>query len=216
MIDLKKYRVVDLSKELRPGVRKVNGEYVHGEEMRRLEIRQFIYMPDKMLMHWVDTESHIGTHVEGPSHYPGQEKAPSDLPLEAYMGEALVQNLTSLKPEGGKGQPITPSHLEKVKRGDIVLLWSPYSRAEAPYISSGAAEWLRERGVKMLGIQGVGLEAPGSTASHDAFLKNGIPIIEGLVNLDKLRRERVFYIGLPIKMAHIDSTWIRAIALEEI
>ena len=216
MIDLKKYRVVDLSKELRPGVRKVNGEYVHGEETRRLEIRQFIYAPDKMLMHWVDTESHIGTHVEGPSHYPGQEKAPSDLPLETYMGEALVLNLTSLKPENGKRKPITLSHLEKVRKGDIVLLWSPYGRAEAPYISPEAAEWLRKRGIKMLGIQGVGLEAPGSTASHDAFLKNAIPIIEGLVNLEKIRGERVFYVGLPIKMAHIDSIWIRAIVLEEI
>ena len=154
LIDLKKYRIVDLSKELRLGVLKVNGEYVHGTETRRLEIRQFTYAPDKMLMHWVDTESHIGTHVEGPAHYPGEEKAPSDLPIKTYMGDAIVLNLTSLKPEDGKGQPITPSHLEKVKKGDIVLLWSPYDRPEAPYISPEAAVWLQKRGIKMLGIQG--------------------------------------------------------------
>lgn len=70
MIDLSRYRIVDLSMPIRPGIWKVNGKYLHGDQVRRLEARQFIYEPDKTLMHFVDTETHIGTHVEGPSHHP--------------------------------------------------------------------------------------------------------------------------------------------------
>ena len=69
LIDLSKYRIIDLSVRLTPGVHSVNQEYVHGRELRKLEIRQFIYKPDNTFMYWVDTETHIGTHVEAPAHY---------------------------------------------------------------------------------------------------------------------------------------------------
>ncbi|MEM2905876.1 MAG: hypothetical protein QW587_09150, partial [Candidatus Bathyarchaeia archaeon] len=104
-----------------------------------------------------------------------------------------------------------------VKRGDIALLWSPYEGREAPFISPEAASNLAERGVKMVGIQGVQLEAsPASIASHESFLGHDIPVIEGLANLEKLTKERVFYIGLPLRINGLDSSWIRAVALEEL
>jgi kynurenine formamidase len=214
MIDLKNYRIVDLSAELRPGVLKVNGEYLHAGQPRRLEVRQFVYAPDKMLMHWVETETHIGTHVEGPSHHPKGNRCLVDLPLETFIGEALVLDFSHLKPQGGHGQSIKPKDLENVRAGDIVLMRSPYSGREMPFISPEAARTLAKKGIKMLGIQGIGVEAEGSTETHDSLLLHDIPIIEGLVNLDKLSRDRVFFIGLPLKIRDIDSSWIRAVALE--
>jgi kynurenine formamidase len=95
-------------------------------------------------------------------------------------------------------------------------MWSPFDGEECPFISPEAAAHLLSTGVKMVGIQGIGLEAPGSMASHETFLLNDIPIIEGLENLQELRRERVFYIGLPIRLEGVDSSWTRAIAFEEI
>ena len=216
MINLKKYRIIDLTAMIRPGILKVDGRYMHGKELRRFELRQFIFELDKTFMHWIDAESHVGTHVEAPSHYLKDGKSVAELPLETFMGEALVLKFEDLKPIDGRGQPIKPAHLEKVKRGDIVLMWSPYEGIEAPYISPKAATWLAEKDIKMLGVQNVGVEAPNSMATHDNLLRNNIPIIEGLVNLDKIRKERIFYIGLPLKVYGLDSSWIRAIALEEI
>ncbi len=214
MIDLKDFRIVDLSKEMRPGVAKANGEYMHGGESRRLEIRQFVYEPDKMVMYWVDTESHIGTHVEGPAHYPGVDRDLTDLPLDTFIGEATVLDFSELSPLDGKSRPIRPEHLKEVRSGDIVLMWSPYEGSQSPYITPEASAHLLEVRVKMVGIQGIGLEAPGSMASHETFLLNDIPIIEGLVNLDQISKKRVFYVGLPIRIKAVDSTWVRAIALE--
>jgi kynurenine formamidase len=67
----------------------------------------------------------------------------------------------------------------------------------------------------MVGVQNIGVEASdGSTATHDNLLKNEIPLIEGLVNMEQVKKERLFYIGLPLKIAGLDSSWIRAIVLE--
>ena len=46
------------------------------------------------------------------------------------------------------------------------------------------------------------------------LLKNDIPIIESLENLDKLRKNRFFFIGFPPKIAKLDSFPIRAVAIE--
>ena len=215
MFETKDYRIIDLSSEIRPGVLKVNGEYLHGNQTRRFELRQFIYAPDKMLMNWVETETHIGTHVELPAHFTQEGKSSSEMPIQSFLGEAIVLDFTCLKPKEGKGQPILPSHLVKVKKDDIVLMWSSHNRDEQPYISPEASECLAQKPVKMVGVQNIRVEAPnGSTATHVNLLKNEIPLIEGLVNMEQIRKERLFYIGLPLKVAGMDSSWIRAIALE--
>lgn len=221
MIDLESLRVIDLSQELRPGILKVSGEYLHGGGMppygnRRLELRQWIYQKDQHFMHWIETETHIGTHVEVPYHLrlDGKEggKSVSEFPVERWMGEAVILNFSGKKPVNGKGQPITASDLRGIKGGDIVLMWSPYPEysEEAPYISKGAAQHLIRRRIKQLGIMGVRLGE-----AHNPLLRSDIPIIEGLVNLDKIERGRVFYIGLPLRWYGLDACAIRAVALEE-
>ena len=215
MIGVKDYRVIDLSAEIKPGVLKVDGEYLHGKGNRRFEIQQFTYATDKTFMHWVETETHVGTHVELPAHLDEGAKSCAEMPIEAFFGEAVVLKFRFLKPEDGQGQPIVPSHLGEVKKGDIVLMWSPYEGLESPHISPEAAKWLAEKPVKMLGVQNVKVEASlDSMATHTNLLRNDIPIIEGLVNLEKIKKNRVLYIGLPLRVVSLDSSWIRAIALE--
>jgi len=214
LIDLNKYRIVDLSVELRPGIRKVNGEYIHGEEIRRLELRQFIYAPDKCYMHWVETETHIGTHVEGPSHHPEGKKSVAELPLTTFMGEAVVLDMSHFKPIKGRNYLIKPKDLEEVKEGDIVLMWSALSLDKAPRLSDEVCAELKEKNIKMLGLQNIGLESPG--VMEKELCANNIPVVEGIINLDKLKKDRVFFIGLPLKILGLDSSWIRAIALEEL
>jgi len=209
---LRGYRIIDLSTEIRPNVLKVGGEFIRGKQTRRFNIQQFINAEDGTYMHFIEAESHIGTHIEGPSHLRDDLKPLIELPLERFIGEAIV-----LKFEADT--QIRPEHLEKVREGDIVLMWSP---GGTTYITPEAAKYLAEKRIKMLGVQGVSPDKPGAyqpgsgvkPATHVALLENDIPIIEGLTNLDAIVSERVFFIGLPLKIAHIDSSWIRAVALE--
>jgi kynurenine formamidase len=203
---IKGYRIVDLTEEIKPNILKVNGQYLRGNQIRKFNLRQFINAEDGTYMNFIEAESHIGTHVEGPSHLQDNLKPLAEIPLEKFMGEAVVLKFeanTSIKPE----------HLEKVREGDIVLIWS----AGEAYITPEAAAFLMKKHIKMLGLQGVRPEVPGAEnrlATHTLLLKSDIPIIEGLINLDKIEHERVFFFGLPLKIAYLDSSWIRAIALE--
>ena len=36
------------------------------------------------------------------------------------------------------------------------------------------------------------------------------------VGLNQIKKPRVFFMGLPVKMRHITASWVRAVALEEI
>lgn len=210
---LEGYRIVDLSAEVRPGRLKVNGEYNWGTEVRRCELRQFVTETDHTLMHWWDTETHIGTHVEVPAHLFEGGKTCAQMPVESFLGPALVLCCDN-------GQRIEPAHLSQVMPGDILLLWSPAGGRSA-WISPEAAGLLAEKPIRMLGVQNVSPDDPraydiGSgiaPETHEALLRRDIPIIEGIVNLEAIGNGRVFYIGLPLRVAHMDSSWIRAIAL---
>ncbi len=205
------YRIIDLSAEVLPGVQKVNGNYNWGNQIRKFEIRQFI-APGPHFMYWVDTETHVGTHVELPAHIIEGAKSATEMKLEVFFGEAIVLKFDFLKPETGKRMLITPEHLGNVKAGDIVLMWYPPGRG-MPVISTDAAKMMAEKPIKMLGVQNV---AAGND-THEALLGKKdapIPIIEELAHLDEVKKERVFFIGLPLRVAELDSSWIRAIALE--
>jgi kynurenine formamidase len=219
------YRVIDLSEKVIPDLLELNGDYTWGTNVRKFELHQFMAKHDQMIMHFVNTETHIGTHVELPRHLKKDGMAAADMPLDAFFGEAIVLNFDFLKPKRGKGQPVLLPHLEKVKRGDIVLMWSNYKGDERPYIAAETARWLAKRPIKMLGVtvdMSVALEDPRSYdssfadawATHKTLLGNDIPIIENLVNLEAVEKERVFLIALPLRVSHMESSWTRAIALE--
>jgi kynurenine formamidase len=99
-------------------------------------------------------------------------------------------------------------------------MWTPAGGASA-IVSAEAAQCLAEKPIKMLGVQNVSPDDPraydiGSgviAETHEQLLRRDIPIIEGLVNLESIPQERFFYIGLPLRVAHMDSSWIRAIAV---
>ncbi len=214
MIELRKYRIVDLSKALRPGLESrplviIKMRFGHGE-----------------IMHKIITVSHIGTHVEAPSHYidaryetPGADI--SQLPLDIFIGEAVLIDASEKRPR----EPITPEDIRRagVKLNDIVLIGnSRYAGALRPYLSAKAARLLADIKVKLVGFDdSVMVEEPQVSTlkdmrTHDYLLSSGIPIVEGLTNLGKLRCRRFFFIGLPVSIEGLDAFPIRAIALEPI
>jgi len=203
------YRMIDLSEEVRPGVLKTDGQYQWGNQVRRFELRQFVAFGSHS-MHFIEAESHVGTHVELPVHiFPGR-KCSAQMPLESFWGEAIVLKF-DVPPAGGDGPAsILPEHLTAVRPGDIVLMYSPRGGPGAPAISPEAAEGLAGLPIRMLGEQNVGV----GQETHEALLGRDIPIIERLQHLEDVRRDRVFFLGLPLRVRDLESSWIRAVAFE--
>ena len=196
--------------------------------------------------------SHHGAHVQGGgghiTHWAGVSKDMKgiwEMPLETFMGEAAVCNLKDLKPQAIKdpseypkgegyrmkssegdirGQEIKPEHLANIQEGDIVLMTSPFTGLEQPWLSTATCDWLiNDRKIQMLGIGVPGIQwqydlkiaAPNNSPIRRMLLGANIPIAHPLVNIETITKDRVFYVGTPLNTVKAEASFIRAMAFEE-
>lgn len=219
---LAKGRIVDLSKKVVPG--KAEGPLDTGA--RRYEIQKFTYPPGE-LMHNIEMESHISTHVEAPSHYvPVRHEKNADdvseVPLTRFFGPAVVVNCRNLPPKTRLEKEV----LEKfpIQENDIVLVGNcPHPGENRCAMVKGGVEYLLQKKIKMLGFDDtVYVEDPQlrpkdlkTYFTHDLTLSNGIPVIEALANFGDLKKPRFLFFGFPAKMGGLESFPIRAVAIED-
>ena len=200
-----KYRIIDLSPALTPG-----------KEDRRMELRPWRWPADGSLMHDIDMMSHVGVHIEMPSHWIEGARDSATMPLETFFGDCVVLQLHY---DTG-GASITVEDLKVasktgIRKGDTVFVTSKHPAGSAgPIVSDDAARWLVAQGIKMFGFDST-THIDGKTG-HDIFLGAGVPMVERLANLAEAKRERVFLIALPLKINGLESSPVRAMALEEI
>jgi arylformamidase len=167
--------------------------------------------------------SHTGTHVDAPIHFIRGAKAVDELPVESFVGEAVILDFSHKQ----VGSAITASDLErysgKIQKGIIVLLYTglskrwkdPRARRKFTYLGGDAARWLVERKVKAIGVDHLSIEKFGAKepVAHVTLLSHGVPIIESLnQNLSKLVGRRTLFFCLPIKIGGCDGAPSRAMA----
>lgn len=197
------YRIVDLSERLIPG---------QGD--RKFILKPWRWPADNSLMHDIDTMTHVGTHIEMPSHWVEGGKDSAAMPVETFFGEGVVLHLHFKE----SAAPITVQDLKStcktgIHKGDIVFLTSTFPEGgDPPRLSDEAARWLVDQGIKLFGFDS-SVKINGAN-SHDIFLKADVPLTERLQNLKELKRERVFLIALPLRVQQLESSFVRAIALE--
>jgi kynurenine formamidase len=121
--------------------------------------------------------THNSTHVDAPYHYNstigGQPaKRIDELPLEWFFAPGVVLDMT----HKADGDPMTAAEAEaalaaaghELRAGDIVLvhtgrdafLREPDYMARGPGVTAEATCWLHERGVRVMGIDAWGWDAP--------------------------------------------------------
>lgn len=181
----------------------------------------------------MEIHTHIGTHIEGPYHCLEDGKKLDQLPVETFIGEAAVVDLTRTTK---MDREIRRTDLQKsgshIKRGDIVLLFSGYDKlftteqmqseeymSNSPYLSDDAIEWLINRKIKNMGIDFWSIEKYPidpriGEPKHIRLFKNEIPFIHSLVNLSEIKSKRIFFVALPLLISGLDSSPVRAIAIE--
>jgi kynurenine formamidase len=209
-IDLSKYRIVDLSFEVRPEA---------PEPDRPFEIARGLLHDRTFKYDILRTHTHVGTHVEAPAHFYDGGKSITDLPLETYVGPAVLAAV-----DLPRATAITEDYLEQVigdimAPGRIVVTRDDRAAREngrPPHLTAAAAEWLVARGMKMLVLDTeMGADIEEGRALHDIIMSRDVPIVERLAHLGELRRREFYFMALPIKVRGLDSGWTRAIAIEE-
>lgn len=167
----------------------------------------------------IEMVSNTGTYLDCPFHRYENGKD---------LSEILVEQVTDL--EGIKisvlyerSLAIELSHVMGHEvRGRAVLLhtdWSKHWNTEAyfeghPYLTEEAAAYLRDCGVKLVGIDSHNIDntATNSRPAHSILLGAGILIVEHMCHLDLVPHEGFTFTALPPKFKGVGTFPVRAIA----
>ena len=148
---------------------------------------------------------HAGTHVEAPSHFIAGAASVDGLILDVLVGRV---SLVDVSDEGA----ITADLLERlaVPPDTLRLL---FRTSDASALSECGARRLVDRGVKLVGIDGLSIGfSDQSEAVHRILLAAGVVIVESL-NLADVPAGEYQLICLPLKLTGAEGAPARAILL---
>lgn len=168
--------------------------------------------------------THHGTHLDAPFHFFNDGLTVDKLDMNKFVGAASVLNFTKL-PKKYQLEPEDFKPFEsKITAGSRILLRTDWWRrfpnkdyfCDGPMISLELAQWLAKKKIAMLGLETPGVHPVEWERVHKILLKAKIVIVEGLAHLNKLKKDKVFFIAAPLKLEGRDGSPVRAMAIEDI
>jgi kynurenine formamidase len=202
-------------------------------------------LPDEefLSLEIVHSPVHIGTHLDYSFHYGSKSegrasKTADEIPLEYCYQDAVRLDFRHKKPAEAVTAQDIEAALKKInyalKALDIVLLWtgadklfgSPKYFSDYPGIDISAVDYLLDRGVKIFGVDTMGIDRPYKFMLKE-FLEKKAPLypahfygrkrefihIERLANLEKLPDFGFKLICFPVRIKNTGAAWARAVAM---
>jgi arylformamidase len=169
---------------------------------------------------------HNGTHADATFHFDESGDAIEHMPLDAYVGDAVVIDLTKLFAGSGDGLDRTrqigvadiqafSASLEGAPR--LLLKTDIWDDSNVfpdwiPVIAPDVPEWLRGRKVKLLGLDLPSVDAieAKKLTNHYALAAARVAIVESL-DLSEVGAGIYHFSALPLKIAGGDAGPVRAI-----
>ncbi len=166
----------------------------------------------------IEMSAHTGTHMDAPFHFEPDGCGIDRLPLDVLIGPCRVFDLTNI--EGHIGRAV----LEKCDlRGVIRALFKTknsqrWARDDHEFdrnfigVVADGAEYLVQRGVKLVGVDYLSVEPYGSKEHpvHHTLLRAAVVIIEGL-NLSEVPAGDYELIALAVKLKGADGAPARVV-----
>ncbi len=205
-------KIVDLTRTMHDGMEAYPGDVV-GLDIDRIATHQ---RDGYALSRLSVLHAHCGTHFDSPRHFIAAGADVSEVPLIA----APIVVITADAPEIG------PEELSRsVLAGKAVLIHTGWDKQietaryyrDYPIVTPAAAKFLVGQGIAILGLDTPSPDPPDSSdyPVHHILLGAGIPIVEGLVGVDRLTavvRNAVF-IAFPLKIEEMEASPVRAAAI---
>jgi len=167
---------------------------------------------DKVTMSRIEMSSHDGTHIDSPRHFIPGGPTIDTMAIETTVGPCRVIEIKDEK-------SVTVKELEpyKIKAGERIIfktrnspvVWSKRQwDGKFVTVSLEAAKYLAEKKIRLVGFDYISLasaEPPENIGwVHEAFLKNGIFILEAL-NLAGVEPGNYELICLPLRIEAGDA-----------
>ena len=165
----------------------------------------------------IEMGSHTGTHMDAPVHMIEGGKRLEQFPLETLTGKATVVEIPGVRSIGHE-------QLEHLDWNGVerVLFKTENSKhwqdgrfyEEFVYLDPAGAEFLVERGIRLVGIDYLSIDKFRSEShpSHFALLTKNIAIIEGL-NLSAVPPGQYTLVALPLNLQDADGAPTRVILM---
>jgi arylformamidase len=164
---------------------------------------------------------HNGTHADAPFHFEQGAGTIEGMPLEIYLGEAVVIDLTK-RFENDRARQISVTDLrscsDALEQAPRLLLktgvWkdSKVFPDWIPVIAPDVPKWLRARKVKLIGLDlpSVDTIEAKKLVNHYALKAAGIAIVESL-DLSAVEAGTYHFSALPLRISGGDAGPVRAI-----
>jgi arylformamidase len=216
MFDLKNFEVIDISHTVVPGEDADRPFAIQKALLQDLTYRYDI----------LKTHSHVGTHVEVGKHFYEGGKSITDIPLERFHGPGV---LLSVKEMVVTGDTCEKSLGNKIQEGDIIVIRNDtgikltkqqlYMEGEdsLPKLTPSAAKWMVKYKPKLVVLDYIrfGEDIDETREFHDILMSQDANFVEFVENLDKITKERFYVMALPYKVQGLDSSFCRAIVIQE-
>jgi arylformamidase len=204
--------MLDVTVALRPGYVPLYPD----DTPLELEHVQSLAAGDPRTVSRLQCSVHAGTHVDGPAHYLRGAPGVEAVPLDALIGRCWVADATGIEHHidvAALNRLTVPDDAERILfRTRNSRLWDdPHFTPDFLAVREDAAEALVQRGVRLVGIDGLSI-APYAeqTPTHVTLLRSGVAVVE---TLDLRRAEQGWYelICLPLLMPGADGAPARAV-----
>lgn len=214
-------RIVDLTRVIEPTAATAQRKFVVHIHDALQEIPGKVRPTGEWyVMSDVELMNHVGTHIETPFHCLKEGADLARITLDQLTGDAVILNLIDAEGEAGVTLAEVQVAAEKaggIRRGDIV-----FGRMAGPtqYFSTPALQWLVDQGIKLMGVDSMGVELMHDTThanvNHLLLFRANIPLIENLANLDQLTQALVKVYALPVPVKGLDAFPLRVVAVETV
>jgi len=161
--------------------------------------------------HYVCVSTHVGTHMDAPSHMVVGGQNLDVFSLDRFSGRGVYIKT-------GRSFDLNEISKIPISVDDIVLFHTGMSDVyheksyydDYPAIPEGVANYLVEKGVKIVGVDMCSVDNPPFPV-HKILLSKNILIIENLTNLSALAGRPFKIYAFPIKL-QIDGAPVRVVA----
>jgi len=211
-------RIVDLTQIIEPTGPDAQRKFVIHKHDALMEIPGNVRPEGEWyIMSNVELMDHIGTHIEVPLHCLKEGADLAEVPVEQFVGDAAILDLTGAEAEGGVTlEQVQAAALAAggIREGDIVFC----RMGKTTYFSTASLQWLVEQGIKLIGVDSGGVELAHdethANVNHLLLFRAGISVIENLAHMDQLTQSRVKAYALPVPVRGLDAFPLRVIAIE--
>lgn len=168
----------------------------------------------------IEMVANTGTYIDSPFHRYENGKDLSQLPMPSLADLEVV----IIRIDGDRQKRIDKSFFKNLSvAGKAVLVdtgWSKYWRKDQyfenhPFLTQDAAEFLVSENARLVGIDSHNIDDTTGKARpvHSALLKNEVPIVEHLTNLEAVPDEGALFYAVPPKVKHMGTFPVRAYVL---